>query len=266
MPDYGTTTPTAGWYTDPANATLERWWGGVEWTHDTRPIAVIATPEPALAAVPGGGMNPFAAEATPSWGTSTTPVTQAQSVGSYHAEVAVAGPPRVAAGWYDQGRIAQAQPATNPAGTRSLVFAILSWFFNPLFIFTIVALTSAKRGLENAQMFEYERREPAGRGAAKAARSLAGIALTLQLLLVAATGTGFYLLNSYHDFVLEGYWSTQATAFDLPGSTLDCPAEGSFDNGSSFTCTITLADGLAVPVTITINDFWARDFSFEPGS
>ena len=264
MPEYGTTTPTAGWYTDPANATLERWWGGVEWTHDTRPIAVIAAPEPAFAGVPGGGINPFAVEAAPSWGTSTTPVTQAQGVGSYYADVVVTGPPRVAPGWYDQGRIAQAQQPENPAATRALVFGIISWFFNPLLIFSILGLRSAKRGLENAQMFVYERREPTGRGSAKAGRVLSAISLVAGILSFVGMGVGIYLFAFYHDFVLEGLWDREASAQGLSGSTLDCPAEGSYDPGSSFVCTVTLADGQSGRLKFTINNLYAGDITVEP--
>ena len=68
MPDYPTNVPPAGWYTDPSNPAQERWWGGVEWTHDVRPLAAalpsspaLPTPQPVLANVPGGGINPFAA-------------------------------------------------------------------------------------------------------------------------------------------------------------------------------------------------------------
>ena len=193
VPEYGTTTPTAGWYPDPANATLERWWGGVEWTDTTRPVPV-APPAgmPDLAAVPGGGVNPFATEKAPSWGASTTPTGQAQSVGSFYSDpylTSTAATATVAPGWYDQGKMTQAEPATNGAATRSLVFGIISWFFNPLFIPTIVALVSAKRGLENAQMFEYERREPVGRTAAKWGR---GLAIANVVLFVGAVGLGVW--------------------------------------------------------------------------
>ena len=96
MPDYPTNAPAAGWYTDPSNPAQERWWGGVEWTHDVRPLAAaippslpaptlapalapvldptpvpapapvsltapVLTVQPVLANVPGGGINPFAA-------------------------------------------------------------------------------------------------------------------------------------------------------------------------------------------------------------
>ena len=62
MPDYPTNVPAAGWYTDPSDPGQERWWGGVEWTHDVRPLAApVPAPQPILANVPGGGLNPFAA-------------------------------------------------------------------------------------------------------------------------------------------------------------------------------------------------------------
>lgn len=270
MPDYGTTTPTAGWYTDPANATLERWWGGVEWTHDTRPIPVAAAPAaPVAAGIPGGGVNPFATAqpATNSW-TATAPVAattaQAPGIGNYYEDTKVAGPPKVSPGWYDQGRMTQAQPPTNGAATRALVFGIVSWLFNPLLIFSIVGLRSAKRGLENAQMFEYERREPVGRTAAKVGRGLSVVSLVFGSLYFLAVGISVYLFTTYHDFVLENLWASQAASQGLPGSTLDCPAEGSYANGSSFVCEVQLADGRSGQLRFTINDFYAGDVSVEP--
>ena len=43
------TVPPAGWYPDPGGTPQERWWGGVEWTHDLRApepqIALVSEPE-----------------------------------------------------------------------------------------------------------------------------------------------------------------------------------------------------------------------------
>lgn len=49
-----TATPAAGWYTDPADSTSERWWGGLEWTDHVRPIVAptIAPSVPLAAAAP----------------------------------------------------------------------------------------------------------------------------------------------------------------------------------------------------------------------
>ncbi len=34
------------WYSDPEDATLERWWNGAQWTHHTRPSQNVQTPPP----------------------------------------------------------------------------------------------------------------------------------------------------------------------------------------------------------------------------
>lgn len=45
--DAGTTLPAAGWYADPQTPGQQRWWGGMAWTAQTRPV-----PPPHLAATP----------------------------------------------------------------------------------------------------------------------------------------------------------------------------------------------------------------------
>lgn len=227
MPEYGTTTPAAGWYPDPAGGTLERWWGGVEWTETTRPIQIVqAAPEPAFAGVPGGGINPFAGEVQagtsrlatydPASAFSTAP-TRSFSPSAPSAQQ------QVAESWNDAGR---GETPRNGAATRALVFSIIAWIFNPLFIFTILAFVSAKRALENARMFEYQRHEPVGRSRARVARALAGTGLALYLIgfglgVWAATGGGGFL----GDMIRPLY------AALLPGR--QNPIDGAVDNTSN---------------------------------
>lgn len=68
MPDNPTMVPVAGWYTDPSDPTHERWWGGVEWTHDVRPLTptVVAPPQQVFAQQPVFAEQPvFTAPSTP---------------------------------------------------------------------------------------------------------------------------------------------------------------------------------------------------------
>lgn len=282
VPEYGTTTPAAGWYTDPANASLERWWGGVEWTETTRPRQVVAAApatavpgggsNPFAAEVPGGGLNPFAAEVpggglnpfagevkTDSSRLATYDPASAFSIAPTRGFAPASSGPQVSQGWYDASR----GPAENKEASRALAFGIVSWFFNPLLIFSILGLKFAKRGTENARLLEYEGREPVGRKAASAGRVLSAITLVFGILNVAILAFTIWAVALYHDFTFERVWATQAAGGELAGSTLDCPAEGSLLPGSVIPCTVTLADGRSLNVTFTINNYWAGDIGVE---
>jgi Protein of unknown function (DUF2510) len=61
----------ANWYTDPGNASFERYWNGQGWTESVRPLQPIepivptAPPAPTMAPVPGYMPGPAAVEFTP---------------------------------------------------------------------------------------------------------------------------------------------------------------------------------------------------------
>lgn len=111
MLNNSTDLPEAGWYVDPANASFERWWGGLEWTDTTRPLRAKAAPKPHPAqpvftgnfpppsspATSSGGFPP-AAPAAPAAG--FAPVAPAASTGPFPLggpaapgnQLAIAGP------------------------------------------------------------------------------------------------------------------------------------------------------------------------------
>ena len=41
------TLPAAGWFTDPENPSLQRWWDGAAWTEFRQPLPVVEPPAPA---------------------------------------------------------------------------------------------------------------------------------------------------------------------------------------------------------------------------
>ena len=55
MPHDSQQAPAAGWFADPHDPTLWRWWNGVAWTKNVHPMQAspeAAAPAPALTAVP----------------------------------------------------------------------------------------------------------------------------------------------------------------------------------------------------------------------
>jgi len=76
--------PAAGWFADPADTSLERWWSGYEWTEYTRQPpevvahATFATPPPVPAATP-------IAQAAPLLGAAADPVAEVSDNGAGRA-------------------------------------------------------------------------------------------------------------------------------------------------------------------------------------
>jgi len=208
VPDYPTNVPPAGWYTDPANSAQERWWGGVEWTHDVRPLAgptpaVVLTPEPALANVPGGGVNPFAAidaqerqgagmfadsySAAPSNPFSSSGAGQdafGQTADPYSFRSgAQQGSFSTTPSWNSSGqRNALRSIPSNGQATAGLVFSLLG--------FSVLGITFSLIGLRKARTFEAEGEVPLGRK-----RSRWGIALGILAFVVSLSLTAIYLLG-----------------------------------------------------------------------
>lgn len=196
MPDYPTSVPAAGWYTDPSNASQERWWGGVEWTHDVRPTPVAAplpALQPAMAGVPGGGINPFAAiDAQDSrlgagvYGGSPfpAPASDFASFNSFDTGLSTsAGASTVNASWYDPSRRpVPGPPPSNGLATAGLVLSLVG----P----SVLGIIFSIFGLRKAHEFEADGELPVGRKRARwglglgIASAILGIILTVTYVLV----------------------------------------------------------------------------------
>lgn len=277
MADNSSGLPPAGWYADPAGSGLERWWGGVDWTETTRPKELAIASAPAAASSYGA----YAAAPTASYGFADATAGAYAGIGSQSAGayggVATLAPastigvfqadpqasiPKVAASWYDPKlTAAMGPPPTNGAATAALVLAIVSWFINPLLILTFVSRHFAKRGLENASIFEYESKPPAGRARARWARGITGAYLTLFALGLAGAGWLYYQYGIYHDYVIEAEFDKMATAEGLKGASLDCPTEGSYEAGSVILCTLTAPNGATEDLRIVVKDPWTRQIT-----
>ena len=211
MPDYPTNVPAAGWYTDPSNPAQERWWGGVEWTHDVRPLAApIAAPQPELANVPGGGINPFAAidaqEASQSAGgfgdSFAQPASSFSSFSSFDTGSLTATPDpystsapqssfAVNPSWYDSSRRAEPTVApTNGLATAGLVLSLVGLNV-PGIVFSILGLRKARR-------FDTDGELPVGRKRSRWGLGLGIASFIISVALLAAYLFAFqYFYNLY---------------------------------------------------------------------
>ena len=99
--------PVAGWYPDPADATMQRYWDGNGWTATTHPLVAAQPPvdaQPPVAAQPPSW--PAAAPGAPVYGTPGYGSVPAGSVppGAQYPAGAVTGYPAVAPGYGVQHR------------------------------------------------------------------------------------------------------------------------------------------------------------------
>lgn len=222
MPDYPTNVPPAGWYTDPSNPAQERWWGGVEWTHDVRPLAAPApSPQPVLANVPGGGINPFAvidaqdpSQSAAMHGdpfsapaSSASPFTSpntgmlaasAAPFGSGSAQDPFgAGAPHdpfaVNPSWYDSSRRAEARPEpTNGMATAGLVLSLVG--------LNVPGIIVSILGLRKARRFEDEGDLPVGR---KRSRWGLGLGIASFVISVALLVLYLFAWSYVYSLILE---------------------------------------------------------------
>ena len=190
MPDYPTSGPTAGWYTDPANPGQERWWGGVEWTHDTRPPQPVVA-APALANVPGGGVNPFAGRlpeqtgigsglSGPSFSTGANDFSAFNAVGT-SAFTSEQPSFAVAPSWNSTSSRVPTEDPKNGIATAGLILSLLG--------FSLLGIILSSVGLKKAREFGYAGERPVGRK-----RGRWGVALGIvSMVLSVVIGTWFYL-------------------------------------------------------------------------
>jgi hypothetical protein len=177
---------------------------------------------------------------------------------------------KVASSWYDPKLTARlGPPPENAEADTALILAIVSWipFFNPLLILTILARVFAKRGLENAKMFEYQAQAPAGRRRARWARGLTLVQLILAALAVAGSGWLYYQTAMYHDSKIETQISQALVDQGQVGASVQCPSSGDTGRGSVIRCGVTLGDGTAATVQVVVNDYIRGDFTmtYLPG-
>jgi hypothetical protein len=65
--------PPAGWYPDPAGPNSQRWWDGVQWSQQTRPI-VVAPPPPPPPPPSQPAAHPYAFHSQPGYSFVAAPV------------------------------------------------------------------------------------------------------------------------------------------------------------------------------------------------
>lgn len=276
MTDYPTGSPAAGWYTDPADPALQRWWGGSQWTHETRPIPA-PSPAPSLAAVPGGGINPFAVMDTqqhtphatgssehPAFSRGATDFSDFNTFGTSEfagsATPAFGGGFNAAATWGDGTRHpTAAEPPTNGHATAGLVLSLLG--------ISLLGIIFSAIGLRRAREFEYSGEPPVGR---KRGRWGVGLGIASIVLSTAVT----VLALTTYSWLFEQLYSTtpqtsvvddgSTTPFDSADATynraayeqeiadeyawaemgtplsITCPDVASTAPGSTITCTIAL--------------------------
>lgn|GEM_PF-971224 len=119
------TTPAPGWYSDPADGRMVRWWAGDGWTEHVRPF-----PEPAPAPQPP---NPAFGQqyrtAQPSWQQTAQP--------TYTRE------PRMTIARGEKDRQVR---RNNPMAYLGLVFSLLGLIVNPFAILSILGIVFSSIG------------------------------------------------------------------------------------------------------------------------
>jgi hypothetical protein len=184
--DYPTGSPAAGWYADPADPSLERWWGGSQWTHETRPIPA---PAPSFASVPGGGINPFAAmdASQPSSGFSTGVAASGRGATDFSAFNALGtsdfdtsrGSYDVSSSWYENNQRAySAAQVSNGHATAGLVLGLVG--------VNLFAIIFSSIGLRRARDYERAGAPPVGRTRSRWGLGLGIAGIVLGLVLGAA--------------------------------------------------------------------------------
>ena len=128
----------AGWYADPANAAVHRWWDGAQWTVHAQPAPTYGSPVGGMAVgYPPAGPAPRPFPAQPETG-------GRKKHGLYNAEVDLAN-------------------GKNSPATNALVLGIICLFVNFLLLASIAAIVWGGIGLSRANMYENRGYPPVGR-------------------------------------------------------------------------------------------------------
>ena len=280
MADGPTNLPPAGWYTDPANADQQRWWGGVSWTDHVQEIPFVPEPvvlsRPAMLEDPAEdnavesatqvavqapvepGRSPAQATDEPSVQVAGQPgVTQATALAREPA------PARSSVRRIDAHRIVYT-PDEGPAKANtpalvSLVLGIVSILVNPLLLVGIAALILGIIGLRRASRSF----PPVGRQRALAGIILSIIGTVIGIILTVVLVTAITTFQSRLQAGLSSQFNQEQVQTDLKadieqqtGTTLEsvrCPASPTIAEGASFECIARTADGANVPVEVQVH-------------
>jgi hypothetical protein len=148
--------PPAGWYLDPHTQTTMRWWSGEQWTEHQQPIDPVPASTPVPVPVPVPRPAPASAPAA------YVPMGGESAQGAAEAEA-----PRLTGRALRIERERQAR-RNNVFAWLGLLFAVISFLFNPFAVLSVLAVIFASVGLARAQNLSDAGVEYSGRGTAVA--------------------------------------------------------------------------------------------------
>jgi Protein of unknown function (DUF2510) len=122
----------AGWYADESNPLLQRWWNGISWGEQTRPVNPSAAPKTVPMSTPRP-IDPYGPTASPS-------------------------APRTTRAPVRDGRFSN----VNPTGYIGVVLGFVSLLFNFFCIPSILAIIFSVRGLRTARRLKASGRNVTG--------------------------------------------------------------------------------------------------------
>ena len=231
-----TSTPAAGWYADPSDPSLERWWDGTQWSATQRPLATAVLTAPV----------PVATLAPPSYSTDA----DFGPAGFASAGFAVASSSldfsRVETTPAPTGPEIPDRPPANGIAIAGFVLSLVGG--------GLLSLILSILGLRKAREAKYAGHGPVGRAFARwgIALSVLGLIATL----IAALSVPAWLRSLESGFYDPAVVEQQLTAFfleeDAPVSLVECPETGSFSTGTVLPCAVTFQDGTTGIATVTM--------------
>ena len=253
MTDLSTSTPTAGWYPDPADSGGERWWTGVGWTADVRARPAVMTPPPMVQPVPAPAAPQSPTPSASLVGAVAAPLVDPQPWRPYEGDVPYRPIAPAAPG---DGRPAwRRDPQPNTAATRAVIAAaVVVAFVGGRLVFDIpggVPLIAVGISIVFGII-----------GAVLAKEKLAGLKRSVAAIVVGGLGlvvTAGTLVSIFsYDFAAELERSIVSTlAAQNPPvavTSATCPQMDMPPVGSTLDCAVTFADTQVRLVTVTILD------------
>lgn len=263
--------PPAGWYADPSDAAMQRWYDGTGWTTHVQPVPA---PAPAPAATPPAPQYGYTAPPASQYGYTAT---AAPSQYGYTAPAATTGWVQPIDNHYLANPSGDLASGKNTPARVALVVSILGMLGVPIaavagIVLSIIGLKRA-RGLADAGW------APKGRAMARWALVLSCIGLVTSSLLafnyVRDTLDAATVAPPRSAPVVPSAPAAPAAPAD-PGSaqstaieteivagiaaqagvtvTVECPSEIPTDAGAMFMCVATDAAGATSPVTVNVTD------------